>query len=306
MAAWMASSPKLRIAYVPEHFASPLLQLAAKDETVELVPCPSGTGQIMTAIKDGKVDIAIALTESLIAGIAKKTAEFKLVGTYVTSPLNWAVIVGKASKYQKLEDLRGEKIGISRIGSGSQVMASYMGLREKWVDAEGKVEPIPFEILDTFKNLRDGVNDGRAAAFMWEWFTTKPYLDEVRFIGSVPTPWHSWVLVATPSTTASTSPLLPILENFLTNLNTSIQSFDAQSARETTSKEFIKGHFGYPEEDVKAWLEQVSYPKGDVREISKGMVEETLSTLVSAGVLTSPENGWNLEDFVETSVAKLQ
>lgn len=46
----------------------------------------------------------------------KKTAEYKIVGTYVTSPLNWAVIVGKDSKYQKLEDLRGEKIGISRIG----------------------------------------------------------------------------------------------------------------------------------------------------------------------------------------------
>lgn len=70
----------------------------------------------MAAIKANEVDVAIALTESLIAGIAKKTAEFKLVGTYVTSPLNWAVIVGKDSKYQSLGYLRGEKIGISRIG----------------------------------------------------------------------------------------------------------------------------------------------------------------------------------------------
>lgn len=29
--------------------------------------------------------------------------------------------------------------------SGSQVMASYMALREGWVDAEGNVEPIEFE-----------------------------------------------------------------------------------------------------------------------------------------------------------------
>ncbi|BGP18416.1 hypothetical protein JCM10213_001663 [Rhodosporidiobolus nylandii] len=300
------ASPKLRIAYVPEHFASPLLQLAAKDETIELVPCPSGTGQIMSAIKAGEVDLAIALTESLIAGIAKKTAEFKLVGTYVTSPLNWAVVVGKESKYQKLEDLRGERIGISRIGSGSQVMASYMGLRENWVDKDGKVEEIPFEVLDTFKNLRDGVNDGRAAAFMWEWFTTKPYLNEVRFIGSVPTPWHSWVLVAPPRTTAPDSPLRPILQHFLTNLTSSIQAFDAKDAREGSSKEFIKGHFGYPEEDVQAWLKQVSYPEGDVREVDRGMVEKTLKTLEAAGVLTAPEGGWKLEDFVETAVAKLQ
>jgi ABC-type nitrate/sulfonate/bicarbonate transport system substrate-binding protein len=70
----------------------------------------------MTALNNNEADLAIALTESLIAGIAKKTAEFKIVGTYVTSPLNWAVSVGKDSKYQKIEDLRGGKIGISRIG----------------------------------------------------------------------------------------------------------------------------------------------------------------------------------------------
>ncbi|GAA5940137.1 hypothetical protein JCM3775_007274 [Rhodotorula graminis] len=300
------SSPKLRIAYVPEHFASPLLQLAAKDMSIELVPCPSGTGQIMSAIKAGEVDLAIALTESLIAGIAKKTADFKLVGTYVTSPLNWAVIVGTDTKYQTLDDLRGEKIGISRIGSGSQVMASFMALREGWTDKEGNVEPVQFEVLDTFKNLRDGVNDGRAAAFMWEHFTTKPYLSEVRFIGSVPTPWHSWVLVAPPSTTSPTSPLLPVLQSFLSNLTTSIQAFNAPEARKTSSKEFIEGHFGYPTEDVEAWLAQVDYPHGDVVEVSKDMVEKTLSTLEKAGVLTAPASGWNLDDFVETSVARLK
>ncbi|GAA6003322.1 uncharacterized protein JCM10292_003853 [Rhodotorula paludigena] len=299
------AAPKLRIAYVPEHFASPLLQLAAKDDTIQLVPCPSGTGQIMSAIKAGEVDLAIALTESLIAGIAKQTADFKLIGTYVTSPLNWAVVVGKDTKYQTLADLRGEKIGISRIGSGSQVMASYMALREGWTDEDGNVEPIQFEVLDTFKNLRDGVNDGRAAAFMWEWFTTKPYLSEVRFIGSVPTPWHSWALVAPPSTTSPSSPLLPVLSNFLTNLTASIHAFDAPAAREGDSKAFVQKQFGYPEDDVQAWLDQVDYPKGDVVEIDRVMVEKTLQTLEKAGVLERPAEGWDLERFVDT-VAKLQ
>lgn len=130
---------------MPEHFSSPLLQLAAQDPSIELVSCPSGTGQLISAIKADEVDVVIALTEALITGIVKRTAEFKIVGTYVTSPLNWAVIVGKDTKYQTLADLRGEKIGISRVGSGSQVMASYMGLREGWLDAAGKVEPIEFE-----------------------------------------------------------------------------------------------------------------------------------------------------------------
>ncbi|GAA5870509.1 hypothetical protein JCM1840_004785 [Sporobolomyces johnsonii] len=298
------TAPRLRIGFVREHFCSPLLQLAAKNSSIELVECPSGTGQVMTRLKNNEIDVAIALTESLIAGIAKKTAEFKLVGTYVTSPLNWAVIVGKESKYQKLADLRGEKIGISRIGSGSQVMASVMGLNEGWVDQDGKVEPIEFEVLDTFKNLRDGVNDGRAAAFMWERFTTKPYLNEVRFIDYVPTPWHSWAIVASPATLSPSSPLLPTLESFLPALSASMHAFDSPAARASDSIEFIKAQFGYPEEDVRAWLDQVAYPKGDAHEISRDMVERTLDTLVRAGVLEAPEGGWRLEDFVDTNIAK--
>ena len=31
----------IKIGYVPEHFSSPLLILAAKDSSIELVPCPS-------------------------------------------------------------------------------------------------------------------------------------------------------------------------------------------------------------------------------------------------------------------------
>ncbi|GAA5902387.1 substrate-binding domain-containing protein [Sporobolomyces salmoneus] len=301
----MSSTPKLRVGYVREHFSSPLLQLAEKDQSIELVECPSGTGQVMSRIKANEIDVAIALTESLLAGIAKKTAEFKLVGTYVTSPLQWAVIVGKdATKYQKLSDLKGEKIGISRIGSGSQVMASVMALNEGWTDADGKVSPIDFEVLDTFKALRDGVNNGKAAAFMWERFTTKPYLDEIRFIDFVPTPWHSWAVVASPSTLESSSPLRPVLESFLSNLTTSIRAFDSTEARSKDSVEFVKSTFGYPEEDVRAWFDQVSYPQGEVKEIERAMVEKTFKTLEAAGVLQEPAEGWTLDNFVDTSVAK--
>jgi hypothetical protein len=41
-------------------------------------------------------------------------------------------------------------------------------------------------------DLRSSVNTGQAAAFMWEHFTTKPFVDsgEVRFIGEITTPWR--------------------------------------------------------------------------------------------------------------------
>jgi len=172
-------------------------------------------------------------------------------------------------------------------------MASVMALNQGWTDADGKVSPIDFEVLDNFKSLRDGVNGGKAAAFMWEKFTTKvswyhlsrlksssinlrqPYLNEIRFIGTVPTPWHSWAVVASPSTLASSSPLLPVLESFLSNLTTSIRAFDSPEARSKDSVEFVKNAFGYPEDDVRAWFDQVSYPRGEVKEIERAMVEKT-------------------------------
>lgn len=106
-------------------------------------------------------------------------------------------------------------------------------------------------------------------------FPLQPYLDEVRFIGTVPTPWHSWAVVASPSTLAPSSPLLPVLEAFLLNLTKSIRTFDSPQARSSESVEFVKSAFGYPEEDVRAWFDQVSYPQGEVKEIEKAMVEKT-------------------------------
>jgi hypothetical protein len=67
-----------------------------------------------------------------------------------------AIITGKDSQYQDVNDLKGTKLGISRLGrselvlnlsssgdlmsvdvhSGSQVMASVMALREKWSQAD--------------------------------------------------------------------------------------------------------------------------------------------------------------------------
>ncbi|POW21400.1 hypothetical protein PSHT_02445 [Puccinia striiformis] len=73
----------------------------------------------------------MALTESLIAGIILGKGDYKLIGAYVTSPLNWAVITGTNTKYKAITDLKGQKMGISRPGFGSQVMALVMALQQK-------------------------------------------------------------------------------------------------------------------------------------------------------------------------------
>jgi hypothetical protein len=84
-----------RRSIVREHFASPLLQFAAADEgrSFQLVECPGGTGQIIKAFKDDEIDIGIALTDALIAGIANGNKDYLLIGQYVTTPLNWSALL---------------------------------------------------------------------------------------------------------------------------------------------------------------------------------------------------------------------
>lgn len=56
-----------------------------------------------------------------MAGLANGQTSYKLVGRYISSPLRWAIVTGKNSKYNSVDDLKGTTFGISRQGSGSQV-----------------------------------------------------------------------------------------------------------------------------------------------------------------------------------------
>ncbi|KAH9846669.1 periplasmic binding protein-like II [Lenzites betulinus] len=288
----------LRIGYVREHFSSPLLQFAEADggKTFTLVECPSGTGQLIGRLEKDEIDVAIALTDPLISGIAKGSKAYKLVGSYVTTPLNWAVITGKDSQYNSISDLKGTTIGISRYGSGSQTMAYVMALQQGWPTNE-----LAFQVNNDIRGLIDSVNDGSTSAFMWEWFTTKPFADagECRFIGSVPTPWPSWLIAAHP-TRAPAAALRPFLET----LSEHVRAFNAPEQRASADVEFIKEKFGYPEGDIQAWLKTVGYP-GSCAEIPRQVILDTLDVLQKAGFVQSPEGGFDVAQFVDTEIASL-
>ncbi|KAI0326923.1 periplasmic binding protein-like II [Cubamyces sp. BRFM 1775] len=288
----------LRIGYVREHFSSPLLQFAEADggKTFTLVECPSGTGQLIGRLEKDEIDVAIALTDPLISGIAKGSTAYKLVGSYVTTPLNWAVITGKNAPYNSIADLKGTTIGISRYGSGSQTMAYVMALQQGWPTNE-----LQFKVNNDIRGLIDSVNDGSTSAFMWEWFTTKPFVDagECRFIGSVPTPWPSWLIAAHP-TRAPAAELKP----FLDTLSTYVRAFDAPEKRAADDVAFIKEKFGYPEEDITAWLKTVGYPQ-TCAEIPRQVILDTLDVLHKAGFVQRPEGGFDVGVFVNTDIASL-
>jgi ABC-type nitrate/sulfonate/bicarbonate transport system substrate-binding protein len=162
----------LRIGYVPEHFSTPLHYASTKFSLVcTLIPFPSGTGHMITSLRAGEIDIGIGLTEGWVAGLGKTPStpasevDYRIVGTYVETPLCWAISTGPKREINGVADLKNGKIGVSRIGSGSYVMGFVLADQNGWLEGE---KPSPFEVvpLQTFEKLREGVRDGTADFFM--------------------------------------------------------------------------------------------------------------------------------------------
>lgn len=114
-----------------EHFSTPL-HFAHKHYGLQadLVPFPSGTGHMIQSLQGKEIDVGIGLTEGWVAGIGKAIVEkgdasaagYKLVGTYVETPLCWAISTGTKRDINGVEGLRGKKIGVSRIGRSVQLV----------------------------------------------------------------------------------------------------------------------------------------------------------------------------------------
>lgn len=290
----------LRVAYIPEHFSTPLF-LAEKqgyygDLKIEFIPVIEGSGRLIKLLNSNEVDIAIGLTEAFISDIAKGNETYKLIGVYVESPLCWAVSTGyNRTDINKLSDLQGKSIGVSRIGSGSYIMSFVLGLQEKFTGNFFKGHPI----LSNFKNLRDSVNlkfedsskDETALlnsdAFMWEHFTSKKYYDnkEIKKIGEIYTPWPSWVINCNAKLLESNE---ADIKNFLLAVNKGIKYFKDNTNEAT---DHIAANLDYTKEDANEWLKTVKFNEslGESALSWKDVVENTAKVLQTAGVLTESE-----------------
>ncbi|EGV66729.1 hypothetical protein PSN45_003069 [Yamadazyma tenuis] len=289
----------LRVAYVPEHFSTPLFLAQEQgfygNITIQFVPVIEGSGRLIKMLNTKEVDIAIGLTEAFISDIAKGNEEYKLIGTYVESPLCWAVSTGyDRSDITQLSDLQGKRIGVSRIGSGSYIMSFVLGLQEKFASPFFSDHPV----LSNFKNLRDSVNlkfgsagDGELSdsdAFMWEHFTSKKYYDtkEIKKIGEIYTPWPSWVVNCNSKLLEAEK---PAIKQFLTGVRKGIEYFWAHQDEATTH---IATHLDYSKADAEKWIETVKFNNsvGDEPINRKTVVDNTAKVLQTAGVLTDSDD----------------
>lgn len=186
----------LRVGGVPEHFNLPW-HLAIEDGDfeydhlkIEWVSFPGGTGAMNAALRNNDIDVAVILTEGIIKDIIAGNPS-KIVQTYVHSPLLWGIHVAANSPYNSVEDLKDTKVAVSRMGSGSHLMAIVNAEKQKW-----DTKSLEFEIVGDIDGAVKALSHDTAQYFMWERFTTKSLVDKgvFRRVGECPTPWPCFVI----------------------------------------------------------------------------------------------------------------
>jgi hypothetical protein len=122
----------------------------------------------------GEIDVAVALTEGLLSN-ALKTGDnysYALAGTYVSSPLTWAVSVSRDLVIEDVKRVswlleKGRRVGVSRMGSGSQIIPFTV--------LQGQEPGFEFVICSNISGLVKSVVEESSDAFLWEKFTSRPY-----------------------------------------------------------------------------------------------------------------------------------
>ena len=235
---------------------------------------------MITSLRNNLIDVAIGLTEGWVAELGKENKSnvgaFKIVGTYVESPLCWAISTGIERDLTDVESLKHGKVGVSRIGSGSYVMSYVLADTKDWLSTTPGQAPFEVVPLQTFTNLRAAVNDGSADFFMWEHFTTKKYHDnkEVKRIGEIYTPWSSWKIVAKNS---NDERLLPMFDA----INKGISHFWAHKQE---AVDYVSTQLDYSRDDARDWLNTVEFAT-DVKGVKKETIDKTIEVLTKAGVI---------------------
>jgi ABC-type nitrate/sulfonate/bicarbonate transport system substrate-binding protein len=187
---------KLRIGGVPEHFNLPwhLALEARRFEALgielEWRDYAGGSGAMAKALRDRELDAALLLTEGAVAAVSDGVP-LTIVSRFTDSPLGWGIHVPAPSRFRGVADLRGARYAISRLGSGSHLMASVHARAQGW--------PVERLTLVTVGNLEGAVAafaTGRADVFFWERLMTKPLVDAGKFrrVGEFTAPWPAFVV----------------------------------------------------------------------------------------------------------------
>lgn len=267
----------IKIAGVPEHFNLPWHLCIENGEfdvegiDLQWTDVPEGTGKLCQMLRDGQTDIAVILTEGIVKDIIAGNPS-KIVQVYVQSPLIWGIHVAADSGFQKLSDLENKKVAISRIGSGSQLMAYVNAGNQGW-----NTNNLQFETVNTIDGAVEALTNKTADYFMWERFMTKPLVDKgiFRRIADCPTPWPCFVIAVRDEILEKHPGTIRRILEIINN--TTIEFKEIPSIDRT-----LASKYGQKIEDIREWL---SLTKWSQQPLSEQMLNKVQNQLFGLSVI---------------------
>lgn len=270
----------LRITGVPEHFNLPWKKVvashpfAAKGTQLSWTDESRGSGQMNKALRDDVTDIAIVLTESFLKDFEEGNPS-RMIGFHVKSPLIWGIHIHGLSPVENLNQIEKPQFLISRMGSGSHLMAFVLAQREGW--NPGNLE---FKIVGNLDGALEAMNPETPEMFLWEKYTTKPWVNSGEFkrIGEVPSPWPCFVIVASEKALSEFGDLIFELRDLVYQASKELQN------NPETPMEIHKA-YELGSEDVKAWLSQTTWETEPT--ISRTDLDKAMEKMKSLGIIKS-------------------
>ena len=264
----------IRVIGVPEHFNMPwhfaMEEGAFADRGIDLQwqDVPEGTGRMCQLLDSGEADLAVILTEGLCKAI-HDGLQARIIQQYIASPLLWGVHVAAGSSFKDPNELKEGSAAISRLGSGSHLMAFVWARQMGW-----DPEKLNFLKVNTLEGAIEALTDEKADFFMWERFTTQPYVDSgiFRRLTDCPTPWPCFVIAARQSILEEKPDLI---KHILEVINLYTLEFKKIPSIDRT----FSNRYGIQLEDIQEWMRHTRWSQSQIEDEVLDNVITTLTDL---------------------------
>jgi ABC-type nitrate/sulfonate/bicarbonate transport system substrate-binding protein len=270
----------LRIVGVPEHFNFPF-RLLEKDQPfkdqgilIQWTDESRGSGQMTQALRNDEADIAILLTESFLKDFEAGNPS-KMIGYHVSTPLNWGIHIRANSDSESLSDLKKKHFLVSRMGSGSHLMALVLAKREGW-----KTEELSFEIIGNIDGAKEVMDKENEGIFLWEKYTTSPMVKNgtMKLIGEVASPWPCFVMAASDKALLDFGDLIFEVRDRVYSISKAFSENPNRAA-------ILASFYQLDQTDVEKWLDQTLWTTEAT--ISKTELENVMQEMRKLKIIKS-------------------
>lgn len=205
---------------------------------------------MVQALVSGKLDAALVLTEAVAHAVNQNLAIVPLA-VFVESPLVWGIFSGAQNPILQVNPQEFPRYAISRLGSGSHLMAQL----DSFIRG-GKIAPEQFVPVGNLEGASQSLQNQETDLFFWEKWMTKPLVDRglLKMIDERPTPWSCFLLVVGKELSQNVLQL-----DRLKAAYKQVLDMACQFHKEPKANRQLADSYGLHPNDARAWLQTVKW-----------------------------------------------